>query len=318
MITLESLELDPDGQICLALAQLRLMDLDISASPAKQQEVKLRDRQKYVELLGSVVPSSSRTYSSSLTVSVGLLLAEVCRKVVNPNHQAQIVSEISLSDPWTGKFSLVRHKIDEHVRRIVLKELATNFCWPTPENKIDKVLEIDLPDVKSATVDFGRVLKLSAAVAGGAVIGGLVLAPHFGAAIGAGMGLSGAAATSAGLAALGFGSIASGGLGVAGGMMVVGITSGVIGGGATTLASISNSAKLDESIEVQKLRVALSLMISIPESVASANEMITSLRLHAAGLENQEKAERMKSTPNKEILKRLARERKLVLAGIPK
>ena len=318
MINHESLELNSDGQICLALAHLRLMDVDISSSPTKQQELKLKDRQKYVELLGTVIPQTARAYTSSLTGSVGLALSDACRRVSNPASQSQIVSEIALSDPWTGKSSLVRHKIDDHVRRIVLKELATNFLWLTPDSKINTVLDDVLPDVKSATIDFGRVLKLTAAVAGGAVIGGLVLAPHIGAAIGAGMGLSGAAATSAGLAALGFGSLASGGLGMAGGMMVIGITSGVIGGGATTLATASSSAKLDESVEIQKLRVALSLMMSIPQSTSIATEMIASLRRHADALKKQEMNERQKTTPNKETIKRLAREQKLVLAAIPK
>lgn len=317
MISSEMLELSAAGQRCLALAQLRLMDIDISATPSKQQAQKLKDREKYVELLGAIVPVPARTYSSQLTGPTGNLLRDACHDFSNTSQQCQVMAEISLCDPWNGKSAVFRHHIDDHIRRLVLKEIAANFNWPSPESKVNDALDVELPNVKGATMDYAKIFKISAAVAGGAIIGGLVLAPHIGAAIGAGMGLSGAAATSAGLAALGFGSLASGGLGMAGGMLVVGATSGVIGGGLTSIAMIASNVRLDVATEIQKLRVALFLMLSMEPSTQDALEYIKSIKDNVASLREIIASEKAKETPDKKLIKDTEKEIRLLLASIP-
>ncbi len=100
--------------------------------------------------------------------------------------------------------------------------------------------------------------KVAAVGVGGLVVlglGGWLLAPVIGGAIGSAAGLYGAAATSHGLAILGGGSLAIGGLGMAGGIWVVAGTGATVGllsaGGATLLLELGAARAKVELIKLQ-------------------------------------------------------------------
>ena len=110
-------------------------------------------------------------------------------------------------------------------------------------------------------------------------VGGWLLAPGIGMAIGAAAGLSGAAATSHGLAILGGGSLAAGGAGMAGGMWLVTSTGAAIGilssGGATLLLQLGAA---NARIELTKLQVSYKeLILGNQMELKKAQEVIKSL-----------------------------------------
>lgn len=271
MIDTSTLVLDESSQNCLYLAYLRLMDLDIAASKPIDQSKRLAMRTKLVEKLGDVTPPKCRQYSSALDGPLSSELSRRCQSV-SAEHAAMILSEVAVTNPWDYE------KLHPDVKRIALKELATYFRLPNPEKAVDYVLDNELPK---------RIgLKKVALVTLFTVAGGLVLAPHVGAAIGAAMGLSGAAATSAGLAALGFGSVAAGGFGMAGGTIIVGAVTGTIGA-ATSLSVAASRIKSTPELESLKLKISLRLMLEMPAAEPSARAIIETIRARVAVLKEQ-------------------------------
>ena len=111
----DEFRLDDASQSCLAIAYLRLTDLDIIASNSKAQTKKLSER------------------------------------------------------------------------RIALKEVASFLNVTKPNKIVDQIID-DTSNVR----DYENIIKAGAHAATVAVIGGLMMAPHIGTAIGLGMGISGA------------------------------------------------------------------------------------------------------------------------------
>jgi hypothetical protein len=253
--------LDETAQNTLALALLRIMDLDIAASSGVDAQRRISERNKLVEALGNVVPVSGRTYSPALNGETVNQLQRSC-SLTNPVHASMVLSEVMLTNPWSSE------KLNPDVKRIGMKELASFLRFPIPDTNVDVILNQYLPKQRN----FKRIALITLF----SVAGGLIAAPHVGAAIGAAMGLSGAAATSAGLAALGFGSVAAGGFGMAGGTLVVGVLAGVVGGG-TTLKAASSHIKSNPELEALKLKVSLYLMNLLPEAHATRQEIIQTI-----------------------------------------
>lgn len=314
------LELDEKAQQCLALCYLRLIDLDILSSSSKERVTKITDRDNYIKILGSTAPVEIRNLTPNLNGPLSQLLATSCMGISSSAHRAMILSELTFSEPWTGKkFGLLPLKIDEGLRRLVLKEVATLLQFPNSNDNIDKVIEVTLLQGKEEVRDFGKILKVGALTATGTIIGGLVLAPHIGGAIGAGMGLSGAAATSAGLAALGFGSIASGGFGMAGGMLIVGAVSGTLGAGVGSIAAGATKIHTDAAIEAQKLRVTITLLKDIPQGgTAIATRIITALNEYEQTVNKKIESARSAVKPDKALLKSLNTELRLLKTSKPR
>jgi len=314
---ISGLVLDENAQICLAIAHLRLIDLDIGASSSKERISKLKDRAIYTDKLKGLIPENGHHFSSSLSGEVARTLSSVAANVKNPASQAMIRAEIALADPWTGKNAIFRHKIDDHIRRLALNELGVMFQMIQVEDQTELILENSISATRRALIDKERMLKVSGFAAAGAVIGGLVLAPHIGAAIGVAAGLNGAAAVSYGLASLGLGSLATGGFGMAGGTILVGLTSGLIGGGGTSLSKALKDMSSDGLLEASKLRITLFLLSRNPESGDLVNEIKASIEFKIRELAIEELDEKRKPVQNKSRIKELKYEQRLLTACIP-
>ena len=314
------LELDEQAQQCLALCYLRLIDLDILASSSKDRVTKLTDRENYIKILGTTAPPEIRNLASNLNGPLSQLLATRCMEVSSIAHRAMILSELTFSEPWTGKkFGLLPLRIDDGLRRLVLKEVAMLLQFANSNDNVDIIIEVTLEQGRDEVRDLGKILKVGAIAATGTIIGGLVLAPHIGGAIGAGMGLSGAAATSAGLAALGFGSIASGGFGMAGGMLIVGAVSGTLGAGIGSIAAGATKIHANAAIEAQKLRVTLTLLLRgvSQDGKAIATGIISALYEYEQTVIKKIIEESSAVKPDKVLLKSLNTELRLLKASKP-
>jgi hypothetical protein len=309
--------LDENAQICLAIAHLRLIDLDTGASSSKERISKLKDRAIYIDKLKGLIPENGHQFSSSLSGEVARTLSSVAAYVKNPVSQAMILAEIAIADPWTGKNAIRRHKIDEHIRRLALNELGVMFHMIQVEDQTELIMDNVISAASRALIDKERMLKVSGFAAVGAVVGGLVLAPHIGSAIGVAAGLHGAAAVSYGLASLGLGSLATGGFGMAGGTILVGLTSGVIGGGGASLSKALKDMHSDGLIEASKLRISLFLLSRNLESGDLVNEMKASIDFKVRELAIEELDEKRKPVQNKSRIKELKYEQRLLTACIP-
>lgn len=260
-------------------------------------------RDDYLSTVGQAVSSECRSHSSGLANAVAAELQKSCASTA-PHFAAMILSEVAVAKPWPVD------KVSDDVRRIALKELATYFNVRDPELRVDHIVDQLLPKRTTA--------KRIAMITLFSVAGGLVAAPHIGAAIGAGMGLSGAAATAAGLASLGFGSVAAGGFGMAGGTLIVGFVTGAIGG-ASSLATAASRVKSSPELEALKLRISLGLMRHIrgaefvgDELAARIEQKIDSLeadlvaaRARLSKLEADVRSEKAKDARNENRLGRL-------------
>jgi len=184
---------------------------------------------------------------------------------------ALILSELAVFHPWKSE------KVHPESRKIALKELAHCLAVPESDQKVDHVLDDLVPKPRSLK----KIVFVTLATAAG----GLIAAPHIGAAIGVYvLGLQGAAATSAGLAALGFGSVAVGGFGMAGGTLIVGVLTGAVGGGTSLLASAS-SVKSNSELESLKLQISLDIMLDLPRATYEANKIIETINQHLSKLD---------------------------------
>ncbi len=145
-----------------------------------------------------------------------------------------------------------------------------------------------------STVNYGQAFLIGA---GGLIVmalGGWLLAPAIGGAIGAAAGLSGAAATAHGLAILGGGSLAIGGAGMAGGMWVVTGAGAAIGlaatSGSTLLLQLGADAARQELIKLQVNYKEV--LIGTQIELAKSQSVIQSLTRQQRELEAQLKLER--------------------------
>lgn len=262
MTDLSRFKLDDKSSESLALAFLRLMDVDLLGSRKSASEKHLQARIDFQEKLGNILPVECRAFSAALASPLAVELRTRCGATA-PHFAAMILSEIAVVEPWPDK------KVDLVVRRIVLKELASFFRVLDPQVQIDHIVDNELPKRRS----FKRIALITLF----SVAGGLIAAPHIGAAIGAAMGLSGAAATAAGLASLGFGSVAAGGFGMAGGTIIVGAISGAVGG-ATSIASAAAKVKSLPEVEALKLRISLRLMQNIMGAESVGAELTSRIK----------------------------------------
>jgi hypothetical protein len=314
---ISGLVLDENAQICLAIAHLRLIDLDIGASSSKERISKLKDRAIYIDKLKGLIPENGHQFSSSLSGEVARTLSSVAAYVKHPVSQAMILAEIAIADPWTGKNGFRRDKIDDHIRRLALNELGVMFKMVHVEDQTELILDNVISAASRALIDKERMFKVSGFAAVGAVVGGLVLAPHIGSAIGVAAGLHGAAAVSYGLASLGLGSLATGGFGMAGGTILVGLTSGVIGMGGASLSKALKDMHSDGVKEATKLRISLFLLSRNLESGDLVNEMKASIDFKVRELAIEELDEKRKPVQNKSRIKELKYEQRLLTACIP-
>ena len=277
MLDSKDLVLDTDAQSCLALACVRLMDLDVSARAGLDRTRLLAERRKYVEVLGRVVPDACRSHTPNLAGPMSTAIT-TNGATVKPAHWAMILSEVAMTNPWSVD------KVKVEVRRLVPKDLATIARLPEPDVRMDHVVDSMLP----RKMTFKKVALITLF----SLAGGLIAAPHVGAAIGATMGLSGAAATAAGLAALGFGSVAAGGFGMAGGTIILGVLTGAIGG-VTSLSVAASQVKSNPEAEALKLRISLYLMLGMPGAESVAREMIAQLNHRIVVLRGRLEEERV-------------------------
>ena len=264
------LALDESAQKCLALAYLRLMNFDIAASSSSEKLNKIKDRNAFVGVLGGIVPESGRIYSPAAGGPLSESLKESCLTISGTTQAALILSELALFHPWKSE------KVHPESRRIALKELAHSLEVPESDLMVDYILDELVPKPHNVK----KIVFVTLATAAG----GLIAAPHIGAAIGVyALGLTGAAATSAGLAALGFGSVAAGGFGMAGGTLIVGALTGAVGGGTSLLASASN-VKSNIELESIKLQISLNIMLILPRAASEANKIIETINQHLSKL----------------------------------
>ena len=92
----DEFRLDDSSQSCLAIAYLRLIDLDIIASDSKAQKKKMSDRNAYVKLLGKLAPiDTTESQLSSLNGPLSDNLRTRCNQVSSLEHQAVILSELA-------------------------------------------------------------------------------------------------------------------------------------------------------------------------------------------------------------------------------
>ena len=310
----DEFRLDDSSQSCLAIAYLRLIDLDIIASNSKAQKKKLSDRNAYVKLLGKLAPiDTTESQLSSLNGPLSDNLRTKCKQVSSLEHQAVILSELAFFQPWSGKKWGIPLRIEESIRLIALKEVASFLNVTKPNKIVDHIID-DTSNVR----DYEKIIKAGAYAATGAVIGGLMMAPHIGAAIGVGMGLSGAAAMSAGLAAIGFGSIASGGFGMAGGTIILSTLIGTAGLGTGTITVASKTIMSDEMIEAHKLRVTLTIL---KENSATGKDIavkvMDKIQSTISQLQATLDAEQAREKPNRKICKDLKNEIKYLKKSLP-
>lgn len=138
-------------------------------------------------------------------------------------------------------------------------------------------------------------------------VGGWLVAPLIGSAIGAASGLVGIAATSHGLAVLGCGSLALGGLGMAGGMWVVTGTGVLIGtvtiGGSALLLQIGAA---QTKVELTKLQVYYREVILINKAkLGKAKKVILELNKRKHELETKLSEEELLNESNSRRIKDL-------------
>jgi hypothetical protein len=314
------LRLSKPALICLAVATLRMMDLDILASNSKLQSEKTQQRDKFLKSFADYdLPKRVTTMPNGLEGDLRDLLNQQCAKVDTKPNKIAILTELCFVNPWDGMRLIATKNVDDGVRRLALKEVAMNFELPLANKSVDTALDVDLGGAKSALRDWQTIGKAAVLVGAGASVGALFLAPHIGAAIGGAMGLSGAAATSAGLAFVGGGSLAAGGLGMAGGTIIIGATSGLVAGTTGGIASGLAGINTDASIESQKLYVMLQMLNRAYETQLVL-DISAHLNRHAENLQSKRLIEEKKDKEirNKELIKNLAKEEKMLRAVISK
>jgi len=236
--------------------------------------------------------------------------------------------------------SLVRSIDKRQKKQLILIELF--FAAPYPETKHapgDKLrkkfiawlagemglVEKDYKDLLKAykgtlNVHMGRRTKIGIGVVAGlavGAVGGWVVAPALGGALGAGAGLGGAAAVSHGLALLGGGALAAGGAGMAGGIALVtamgAVGGGLIGLGGTALFTESGAAKV--KVDTMKLQMVLAkIVIADQKDMAKAQDIarrqeeeLQALRGQLAELKKNEAVNKDKIKNLKSIIKTLER-----------
>lgn len=314
------LTLSKDALICFALATLRMMDLDILSSTSKLQTEKIAQRKKFLETFSSYnLPVEVTNGPSGLNGVLRNLLYSSSEKVLSGPNKVAILTELCFVAPWDGMRIVLKKDIEDNVRRLSLKEVASIFAMPKSDDLIDTMLDSDIGSARSALRDWPKIGKAVLLSGVGAGVGGFFLAPHIGAAIGGAMGLSGAAATSAGLAFMGGGSLAAGGLGMAGGTIIIGATSGVVLGTTGGIASSLAGVNSDVSIESQKLYVMLQLLNRSHEE-SLVRRISKHLTNHADEIREKRSREESKAKENqdKKLIKNLAAEEKMLRAVIPK
>jgi hypothetical protein len=304
-----NLTLTEKDQHCLAFSYLRLMRIDIAASQSKDRVSKMKDHDSFVKVLGSAIRAEISSYSSALGGEFGGVLAKSCSEVSGAVQAAMILSEIAVYEPWTGKRIVSNLRICEEARRIVLKEIACHLRIPESDKKMDSILDDVVPKKRS----FKTIALITLATAAG----GLIAAPHIGAAIGVyALGLHGAAATSAGLAALGFGATATGGFGMAGGTIIVGALTGAAGG-AASIATSTSALKSTAAIEALKLCISLEIMLDTPAASATAERIVSRLKQQIGTLRAALKAQQSLEQRDKKKIKELESEIDLLKSCLP-
>ena len=309
MLSPNDLTLDERAQRCLSLAYLRMMNVDIAASPKKEHPSKHSDRSAFVDVLGQMLPPDCRQYSSALIGQFAGLLRESCGQVKTTTNVAMIISELAVVHPWTGTKMFSQIRVHDESRLIVLKEMASYLQIPDGDRHVDYILEDIVPGPRN--------VKKIALITLATMAGGLIAAPHIGTAIGVyALGLSGAAATSAGLATLGFGATAAGGFGMAGGTLIVGALTGALGG-ATSIATTTSKMRSSAMAEALKLHITLYLMFQLPGTASLAREIVSHLNTEIRRVEDLLRIERASTSKSRQRVKELEAEAKVLRSSIP-
>ncbi len=160
-------------------------------------------------------------------------------------------------------------------------------------------------------VHMARRTKIGIGIAAGLAVGamgGWLVAPALGGALGAGAGLGGAAAVSHGLALLGGGALAAGGAGMAGGIALVtamgAVGGGLIGLGGTALLTESGAAQV--KVDTMKLQMVLAkIVIGDQQDMAKAQEFARRQELELQTLRANLVTLKQNAAENKEKIKNL-------------
>lgn len=300
----------------LDVAILLFMDLDLRSGPFSPEKNQIR-----MDYAASIREFAIPIQFISVTKSYGPqeheLLHVLGDAVSDIGDIVTICSELVLLNPWGAESGIYTKDIDEHVRRLFLKEVAAATSIDDSDIWIDlmlgRYLELAISKMKSVQ----RNPKKWMYAAAGAAMGGFVLAPHIGAAVGMAMGLSGAAGTSAGLALLGGGSIASGGLGMLGGTYLVAAASTAVGAGAGAVAENVAASKMSANVEAIKLTITIESLRKYGREDL-IDHIRNALRRRVEDLAGQKVEVASKSQVEKWKIKEIEKEEDLLLAVVPK
>lgn len=300
----------------LDVAILLFMDLDIRSNPFSAAKNQIR--MDYAESIQSfAIPVQYISVVKEYGPNEHELLHVLGDAVSDIGDVVAICSELVILNPWGSATGFFRKEIDENLRRLFLKEVAAATSLEDSSSWVDLLLDRYLDDAMAKMKSVQRNPKKWVYAAAGAAIGGFVLAPHIGAAVGMAMGLSGAAGTSAGLALLGGGSIASGGLGMLGGTYLVAAASTAVGAGAGAVAQNVAASKMSANVEAIKLTLTVESLRKYGREDL-IDHIRNALRRRVEDLAGQ-KVEIASRTPlDKWKIKDIEREEALLLAVVPK
>jgi hypothetical protein len=299
----------------LAVAVLFLMDLDIQSKVNSEAKVSLRN--EYADSIRAfAIPIQYQKVVTEYCSYEHELLYLLGGAVKDIGDIITIGTELVLLNPWVAAQGIYEKDIDDEVRRIALKEIASATSVPTPTAWVDAMMGVYLDRAMGKLKSVERNPKKWIYVAAGAAIGGFVFAPHVGAAIGASMGLYGAAGTSAGLAVLGGGSLASGGLGMLGGTYLVAAASSVVGFGGGALVNAVSASKMSTKHEAIKLCITVESMRRF-EREDLVDCIRVALRRRVEDLAGQKFDVSSKIPVDKVRIKVIEKEEELLLAIVP-
>ena len=300
----------------LAVAILFLMDLDIQSKVNSEAKVSLRNEYaKSIEAFA--IPVQYKRVVNEYCSYEHELLYVLGGAVKDIGDIITIGTELVLVNPWVTAPGIYDTKIDNEVRRLALKEIASATSIPDPVSWVDAMMGVYLDQAMARLKSVQRNPKKWIYVAAGAAIGGFVFAPHIGAAIGASMGLYGAAGTSAGLAVLGGGSLATGGFGMMGGTYLVAIASSAVGLGGGALAEKVSASKMSAQHEAIKLCITIESMRRFGrEDLVDCIRV--ALRRRVEDLAGQRVDVSSRIPVDKSRIKEIEKEEELLLAIVPR
>jgi hypothetical protein len=114
----KELKLSQEALICLAIATLRMMDLDIMSSTSKLQTEKIAQRKKFIESFKTYdLPAEVTNGPSGLNGRLRDLLYTSCGKVASRPNKVAVLTELCFVSPWDEMRIVLKKDIedsDEH------------------------------------------------------------------------------------------------------------------------------------------------------------------------------------------------------------